>query len=115
PASRRRGTSTTRRRGSHAMNIPRSFVPRRRLNGFTLVELLVVIGIIVVLVSLLLPALNRAQDSARKVKCSSNLRQFGVALLTYAQSNNSQYPRTYFDSTAATKIVVNTNGADPGA
>ncbi|MBY0312007.1 MAG: type II secretion system GspH family protein [Phycisphaerales bacterium] len=64
----------------------------RTVGGFTLIELLVVIAIIALLVGILLPALGKARDSARGVKCASNMRQLVIALSLYANDNKSFYP-----------------------
>ena len=67
--------------------------PARRRRGFTLVELLVVIGIISVLIGILLPALSGARASARAVSSLSNMRQLGIALQAYRNENKGFYPR----------------------
>jgi prepilin-type N-terminal cleavage/methylation domain-containing protein len=65
----------------------------QRRKGFTLVELLVVIGIIAVLISLLLPALGRGREQSRWVACLSNMRQLGAAFTMYVNNNQGHFPR----------------------
>ena len=64
----------------------------RRTKGFTLVELLVVIGIIALLISILLPALSKARESANRTKCLSNIRQITMGFYSYCQSNKGSFP-----------------------
>lgn len=69
-----------------------------RKAGFTLVELLVVIGIIAVLISILLPTLSRARESARKASCASRLKEIVNVIHIYANENRSKVPPGYRDN-----------------
>lgn len=84
---------------------------RTRRNGFTLVELLVVIGIIALLISILLPSLSKARQSAITAQCLSNLRQMGTAFVMYANENNGYLP---FPTTSHIITVSNTVSIDDG-
>jgi prepilin-type N-terminal cleavage/methylation domain-containing protein/prepilin-type processing-associated H-X9-DG protein len=84
----------------------RSPTSHRPPNGFTLVELLVVIGIIAALLGVLLPALAAARESARKTTCASNLRQLTTGMLMYANDNVGYVPIWKFE--------FRDPGTDPG-
>jgi prepilin-type N-terminal cleavage/methylation domain-containing protein len=70
-------------------------VTRSKSRGFTLVELLVVIGIIALLISILLPALNKAREVAVTTACLSNMRQLGEAVAIYQSENRGCFPPIY--------------------
>lgn len=81
-------------------------------SGFTLIELLVVISIIALLIGILLPALGAARESGKRAACLSNIRQVGIAALTYTNDNKDHYViyRTAFSSGFNSNDMLNGRG-----
>jgi prepilin-type N-terminal cleavage/methylation domain-containing protein/prepilin-type processing-associated H-X9-DG protein len=96
--------------------------PTRSDRAFTLVELLVVIGIIAVLVGILLPAMSRAREAANDLKCKANLRTMGQGVLLYATANHQYYPVGAWNNSVSTgddgaiwdKVIQQTLGRKGG-
>jgi prepilin-type N-terminal cleavage/methylation domain-containing protein/prepilin-type processing-associated H-X9-DG protein len=88
--------------------------PHRRRAGFSLIELLVVIGIIAILIAILIPVLTKTREQSNRVQCLSNLRSLAQALTLYANTNKDRLPNqnkalTAVDPAAADVVLVALN------
>jgi len=82
------------------------------IRGFTLIEILVVIAIIVLLAAITFPTFSRARENARRTSCASNLKQIGVGLLQYTQDNDELLPRAWRGGNMASDAVVSSKWMD---
>src|SRR5258708_3411338 len=81
--------------------------------AFSLIELLVVIGIMAVLMAILLPALEKAREQANKTRCATHLQQLGQSLSLYSNENHGDYPRTTYVPGAPLAQGTNPAAPDP--
>lgn len=96
---------------------------RHECAGFTLIDLLVSVAVMVVLISILLPSLSAARESAKRVVCASNVRQVGYAMQMYASENKGALPRSIFYSGTSSAelsavqetMVLRLDGSERGA
>src|SRR4051812_33742289 len=93
------------------MQSHRTFVLRKR--AMTLLELLIVIGIIGLLIGILLPTIEGTREHANTVRCAVNLSQIGATIQMYANDNKGHYPRTVYNPAAPVTEGTNPDAADP--
>jgi prepilin-type N-terminal cleavage/methylation domain-containing protein len=84
---------------------PSGIVQRPVRLGFTLIELIVVISIVALLVALLLPAMQQARDVVKRVSCSNQLRQLGLATTVYADDSESRFPHNYYSTIGPGRLI----------